>query len=512
MLSSMAVPLLSSTIVFPFSTKSQLPLNQTLFSISPSSDSHCSWKWRTQLLLHQPSLPISTRTRNVLSAISDDDSEVSTQFGETENETELAKKWREIHGSGDWADLLDPMNPILRSELIRYGEMAQLCYDAFVYDPYSKYCGTSRYPLESFFQSLGKENEGYQVTRFLYATGNIQMPNSFIKPRFPKLWSKHANWIGYVAVSDDETSKRLGRRDIVVAWRGTVTKLEWVEDLTDYLVPVSSRKIKCPNPGVMVESGFLDLYTDKEDECEFCKFSAREQILAEMKRLMEKFNGEEVSITITGHSLGSALAMISAYDIAEMGLNKTSDGSSAHVSVFSFAGPRVGNVQFRERLNKLGIKVLRVVNIHDIVPKSPGFIFNESLPSWVLKMIERLPMTYVHVGVLLKLDHLDSPYLRRSTDPGCSHNLEAYLHLLDGYQGKGMKFERAIGRDPALVNKSCDFLEDKYVVPPKWRQDENKGMVYVDGRWVFADRSDIDSHPEDTHYHLKKVGLFSDNY
>ncbi|KAA0059701.1 phospholipase A1-Igamma2 [Cucumis melo var. makuwa] len=116
----MAVPLLSSTIVFPFSTKSQLPLNQTLFSISPSSDSHCSWKWRTQLLLHQPSLPISTRTRNVLSAISDDDSEVSTQFGETENETELAKKWREIHGSGDWADLLDPMNPILRSELIRY--------------------------------------------------------------------------------------------------------------------------------------------------------------------------------------------------------------------------------------------------------------------------------------------------------------------------------------------------------------------------------------------------------
>ena len=122
MLSSMAIPLLSSTIVFPFSTKSQLPLNQTLFSINASSsNSHCSWKWRTQLLLHQPSLPISTRSRkNVLPALSDDDSEVSTQSSETENETELAKKWREIHGSGDWADLLDPMNPILRSELIRY--------------------------------------------------------------------------------------------------------------------------------------------------------------------------------------------------------------------------------------------------------------------------------------------------------------------------------------------------------------------------------------------------------
>ena len=111
----------SSSIVFPFSTKPQLPLNQTLFSISPSSsDSHCSWKWRTQLLLHQPSLPMSKRTRKtVLSAISTD-SGVWTGSGERENETELARKWREIHGSGDWANLLDPMNPILRSELIRY--------------------------------------------------------------------------------------------------------------------------------------------------------------------------------------------------------------------------------------------------------------------------------------------------------------------------------------------------------------------------------------------------------
>lgn len=61
------------------------------------------------------------------------------------------------------------------------------------------------------------------------------------------------------------------------------------------------------------------------------------------------------------------------------------------------------------------------------------------------------------------------------------------------------------------MNKSCDFLEDKYVVPPMWRQDENKGMIYVDGRWVFAERSNIDGHPEDTRHHLKQIGLFSEN-
>ncbi|CAK9309937.1 unnamed protein product [Citrullus colocynthis] len=200
-----------------------------------------------------------------------------------------------------------------------------------------------------------------------------------------------------------------------------------------------------------------------------------------MKRLLEKFDGEEVSITIIGHSLGSVLAMISAYDIAETGLNKTADGRDVHVSVFSFAGPRVENSRFKERLHNLGVKVLR--------------------------LIEWLPWTYLHVGVELKLDHLDSPYLRRSTDAGCSHNLEAHLHLLDGYQGKGMKFELAIGRDPALVNKSCDSLEDKYVVPPMWRQDENKGMIYVDGRWVFAERSNIDGHHEDTRHHLRRIKI-----
>lgn len=72
------------------------------------------------------------------------------------------------------------------------------------------------------------------------------------------------------------------------------------------------------------------------------------------------------------------------------------------------------------------------MNVHDIVPKSPGLFFNENLPLWLLKLIEWLPWTYLHVGVELKLDHLDSPYLRRSTDAGCSHNLEAHLHLLDG--------------------------------------------------------------------------------
>ncbi|XP_062080852.1 phospholipase A1-Igamma1, chloroplastic-like [Humulus lupulus] len=421
----------------------------------------------------------------------------------------LSEAWPELHGQDDWVGLLDPMDPLLRSELIRYGEMAQACYDAFDFDPFSKYCGSCRFTRRNFFESLAMmTHHDYDVSRYLYATSNINLPNFFKKSRWPKVWSKNANWIGYVAVSTDEASKTLGRRDITIAWRGTVTRLEWIADMMDFLKPISGNKIPCPDPSVKVESGFVDLYTDKDETCRFCKYSVREQILSEVKRLIEMYPGEEMSITITGHSLGAALAILSAYDIAETGINISGNGRVVPLSVLSFSGPRVGNVRFRERLEALGVKVLRVVNVHDVVPKSPGLVFNENAAPMLMKIAEGLPWCYSHVGVELELDHKKSPFLKPSNDPVCSHNLEALLHLLDGYHGKGQRFVLSSGRDPALVNKACDFLKDHYLVPPFWRQDQNKGMIRGnDGRWVQPERPKLDDHPSDMHHYLNYIGL-----
>ncbi|KAG8068951.1 hypothetical protein GUJ93_ZPchr0005g14455 [Zizania palustris] len=356
------------------------------------------------------------------------------------HQDELAARWREIHGRDDWAGLLDPMDPVLRSELIRYGEFAQACYDAFDYDLASRYCGSCKFPRRAFFDGLGMPAaaRGYAVSRFLYATSNFRFPNFFSQSRAgAKIWSQRANWIGYVAVSTDEESARLGRRDIAIAWRGTVTRLEWVSDLMDFLRPVADEGIPCPDPEVKVESGFVDLYTDKDPTCRFCKYSAREQVLVEVRRLVAHYTalGEDVSITVTGHSLGSALAMISAYDIAESGANLSNDKRAA-VCVYSFAGPRVGNARFKERFEaELGVKALRVVNVHDGVARIPGILLNEGAPAMVRRVAEgllRVPWCYAHVGVELALDHKRSPFLKDTLDPGCFHNLEAHLHLLDG--------------------------------------------------------------------------------
>lgn len=91
--------------------------------------------------------------------------------------------------------------------------------------------------------------------------------------------------------------------------------------------------------------------------------------------------------------------------------------------------------------------------------------------------------------------------------------LSGYIHNeFDGcrYHGRGHRFVLASGRDPALVNKACDFLKDHYLVPPNWRQDENKGMIRNrDGRWVQPERPKLDDHPEDMHRHLYQLGLAS---
>ena len=427
-LTSMAISLDQSS--FPF-TKPQLgsfrPENQRSIAVFAQNSRHrCFTQTRTLGRVLAQSTGSLTSTLNEFKE--DDEVDPPPTY-----ERRVAYSWRQYHGQDNWAGLLDPLDPILRVELLVYGEMAQFTYDAFDYDPYSKYCGSCRFPPNKFFKGLAELDIGYEVARYLYATSNISLPNFFKKSFSANVWNKNANWMGYIAVSNDKLSKKLGRRDIVVVWRGTITELEWVADLTDYLKPISEYGVPCPDPSVKVETGFVDLYTDKVDDDPFCKLSAREQMINELKEIIPRYPNEELSITVTGHSLGGALTVLSAYDIVESGLNVMGNGRGIPVCGFTFAGPRVGNLKFKERLeNKLGVKILRVLNVNDMVPKFPGVILNETTPPCIFNALQWLPWAYTHVGVKIELDHNDSPYLKKSSNIGDFHNLETHLHLVDG--------------------------------------------------------------------------------
>lgn len=147
----------------------------------------------------------------------------------------LARLWRQIHGCNDWEDLVEPtLHPLLRQEIIRYGEFVTACYKAFDLDPNSKRYLTCKFGKKSLLKEVGLESSGYEVTKYIYATppdiNNIISPIQNSPPSCGR-------WIGYVAVSSDDTSKRLGRRDIVITFRGTVTNSEWIANLMSSLTP-----------------------------------------------------------------------------------------------------------------------------------------------------------------------------------------------------------------------------------------------------------------------------------
>ncbi|KAF8408817.1 hypothetical protein HHK36_004886 [Tetracentron sinense] len=376
----------------------------------------------------------------------------------TSPKEDISAKWREIHGSGDWVNLLNPLHPALRQEIVKYGEFAQATYDAFDFDPFSEYCGSCRYNHRNIFDRLGLSKNGYKVTKYLYAMSHINMPSWLKRSHLVDTWSKDSNWMGYVAVSNDEESHRIGRRDIVVAWRGTVTPSEWYKDLQDELEPIG-------DGDVQVEHGFYSIYTSKSESTRYNKSSASDQVMKEVIRLVSLYiqEGEKLSLTITGHSLGGALALLNAYEAA-------ASLPDLPISVITFGGPRVGNVAFREKLHRMGVKTLRVVVKQDIVPKMPGFVFHDAVEQ--LYMITgKLEWFYTHVGVELQLDVESSPHLKRGGfNFSGFHSLETYLHLVDGFLSTNLKFRSDARRDVALVNRDCGMLLNELRIPEFWYQ------------------------------------------
>ncbi|KAL2607520.1 hypothetical protein R1flu_026093 [Riccia fluitans] len=236
-----------------------------------------------------------------------------------------------------------------------------------------------------------------------------------------------------------------------------------------------------------------------------------------------------MSITCLGHSLGGALATLCAYQIAEDQIHKTPSGIIAPVTAFTFASTRVGNTAFRERMESLGVKVLRIKSKQDIIPCYPlgqdtdHKDILESVKQDVKQSAERTPIRdllgffvrklkqaiqpdeYTHVGQSLEVDFTKSPFLKQPKfidvdiieTLGNYHNLDGYLHLVNGIVGTNddekMPFKLVVVRDLALINKSADLLTDPSGknVPANWWKQSNAGLVQnKEGFWVCVSNFD----------------------
>lgn len=378
----------------------------------------------------------------------------------------IGLRWRSLHGEDGWAGLLDPLDSDLRRELLRYGDFVQAAYQAF----HSLPTASARH------RGLMLPDRSYRPTRSLFATSALSMPPWAKRPNTPEWLTQQSNWIGYVAVCESEREvARMGRRDIAIVLRGTATCLEWAENLRASLVPLDGESCACGDDSSSaagagepkVARGFRSLYKTAGEKVN----SLSEDVMDEVKRLMEKYKGEELSITVVGHSLGGALALLVADEIA------TTIPDAPPVAVVSFGGPKVGNAAFVEKLKESGkVNVLRIVNAGDMVTKVPG-------------VAPRLPLTkeqYQHAGAELRIDSKNSPCLRPDAGPASRHDLEAYLHLIDGFTATGHPFRYDARRSVIrLLQLQKGNVKKEYVnrarelgVDPAAPADVGRSMAY----------------------------------
>jgi Lipase (class 3) len=264
-----------------------------------------------------------------------------------------------------------PFDPL---EAARYGEYLQ-----FVYEMYDNRPDDLMPPTPPGF-----EQTGLIITHYLNA---IDLWASIKKKRF----------YGFVARTTS------GPTETVIAIRGTRGLQEWLIDFEGWPAPFPG----VDGPKLFVEFGFLSVYqTLKAIRVEG---GARTRMSHVEGRARDLLRGDEEKLTIVGHSLGSALTTLVAFDLSTQ---QPTLGEIA--TIYPFASPRVGDVRFAAAFDALFPQTYRLWNPLDIVPKLP------------------LPIGYKHVaGDGIRLDQTDAQMQYLCPSLSCQHNLLTYLWLLN---------------------------------------------------------------------------------
>ncbi|PZD94686.1 lipase family protein [Paenibacillus sambharensis] len=243
---------------------------------------------------------------------------------------------------------------------------------------------------------------GQTYVQFTNADGTFLMPDGFTLAAAikGKTYGDLEGCFGFVLESADK---------VIVAFRGTITVSDWIADLDAKQV-----RYRPVRDGGLTHAGFTAIY-----------MSMREQLKKSLAPLMD---GRQ--LYVTGHSLGGALAVLAAPDIA-------GQTSGRPPVIYTFGAPRTGDPAFARMFNRTITHMHRVYNPRDVVPHVPPFLYT-------LPRSQKL-YYYVHVKGGRKLSF---------NNGSISAN-----HILDSY------FQSLAGEEPGAVKAVCGSLPGFCPVP-----------------------------------------------
>lgn len=154
--------------------------------------------------------------------------------------------------------------------------------------------------------------------------------SGFIAHSLNRVWEP----FGYIIESPEE---------IVVAFRGTSSTSDWLSDAL-----ASQIEYPYAKSAGKTHRGFTQIYE-----------TARDQILTSLRA-----KDEGKALFVTGHSLGGALAVLCALDIA------SNTGFRSPI-LYTYGAPRVGDYAFVSAFSRRPIAINRVSNLYDAVTYLP---------------------------------------------------------------------------------------------------------------------------------------------
>ncbi|CUS07242.1 unnamed protein product [Tuber aestivum] len=198
-------------------------------------------------------------------------------------------------------------------------------------------------------ENLGMKDGGGHTRRELFIIPENSV--KIMKAHYPRAWAKSAfgiTGIGAVVLVDEKA------REIVVPVRGTIGLMNWI---TDAAILVVSARHLCK--GCYMHSGFWVATRE-----------IHRTVKAEVKRLRALSEYRDFTLTVTGHSLGGAVAYLLR---AQFAVDRDfCEGSRASVALVTFGQPKAGNRELATWVEKLPGKYLRVTYSNDLVVSLPA--------------------------------------------------------------------------------------------------------------------------------------------
>jgi hypothetical protein len=197
------------------------------------------------------------------------------------------------------------------------------------------------------------------------------LPGKFTLP----VWNLVSDFLYYIAVNPTQKA-------LVVSFRGSVSKNDWVADAQSWFTPVDAKLFPGAPAGAQVRFGVQDLTSKLVND-------PRGGLLVELDKLTKTY--PTYQIVMTGHSLGGNLCMSSFLAVK---LKRPNWNLRA---TYPIGGAIIGNALFTDWLSETvgPNRVLRIVSTDDVVPYMSDNAWKKNVkPDELIRQSKASPMVY----------------------------------------------------------------------------------------------------------------------